>query len=99
MANSPTDYTLIKLDKIEDLIREVKQMLVDKPSPSLSVQPIATVEAKTNPVAWLLSTNSAMWLLQAFWKHLPTLGAVVYMKATGQDAKIIAYLNATLFGI
>jgi hypothetical protein len=50
-------------------------------------------------MSWGIGARAALWVVQAFWKHLPTLGAVVYMKATGQDEKIIAYLNATLFGI
>jgi len=104
------DRVLTKVEAIrEDQVRsievlgEVRHLLRTQPIPSEpATQPTPAPVAVEIPWAakilpWL--TTSTMWLLRAFWKHLPTIGAVIYMKATGQDEKILAYLNATLFGM
>ena len=106
------DRILAKIEAIrEDQVRAIEmlrevQHLVRTPTPSVlptamntSLAPTAQpteVETTTKVLRWLMSTKPLMWLLQAFWKHLPTLGAIIYMKATGQDEKVMAYLNGLL---
>lgn len=93
MAETSTDYTLMKLDKIEDLVREVKQLLQER----IESAPVREMPAPVEPPSTLLGLSLSMgqkafaWGISTFLKHLPMLGTIVYMKATGQDEKIWLY--------
>lgn len=92
MVATSTDYTLMKLDKIEDMIRELKALLTEKTAPV----PLAMPVVEEMPANWLkraTSGKSMLWLVTVVYKHLPMLGTLVYLKATGQSDKILAYLN------
>lgn len=86
---------LERVDEIRNLLRQSPAS--PAPQPAVSQSMSAPSSAQSN-LDWLLSMNSLTWLLRTFFKHLPTIGALVYMKATGQDEKILLYLNG-LFGI
>jgi hypothetical protein len=90
-------YTLMRLDTIQDMLRKV---LDNQESAMLPLQARPAMEteepAAPNPWGWLTRLKPVLWLAQLLMKHFPAIATIVYMKATGQDAKILLYINGLL---
>jgi hypothetical protein len=96
-------HVLSKLDQIREhqvkegeALRDIRELLKQPLSAPPTSAPLVSSHSPGRTIAaldWLLSTNSLTWLLRTFWRFLPTAATLVYLKATGQSDKIIAYLN------
>lgn len=92
-------HVLQKLDMIrEDQIRELERVdeirEILRARPSEAPAPMAALPVE--PAVKLFSMNSVMWLSRFLIKHGPILLTILYMKATGQDEKILIYVNGLL---
>src|SRR5688572_4044916 len=93
MAGTSTDYTLMKLDKIEDMIREVRQILQDRPS-----QPPSTVGhlVSTRLERWLLSLKPLYMALSAAGRQAISVAVIVYMAKGGSLGPAEPYVRYLL---
>ncbi len=83
---------LERVNEIREALRQPIQATAQPAQPSKDA-----VSAPTR-MNWAWAGKASVWFAQTFWKHLPTLGGLIYLKATGQDEKITAYIGS-LFGL
>lgn len=100
-------YILRRMDEMRDILKDCSAKL-DRvleappqapPAPVMiqqAVAPLSRAQRVLNGLRWLLSTDSIVWLLRTVTKHSAAIGTVLYMLATGQHAKVLAYVNGLL---
>lgn len=91
MGTPPTDYTLVKLDKIEDLVREVKHILLDGrravKEPSMGSMVASRLEG------WLLSSRPILMGLGMIARHVVAVATIWYLIKTGQAEQADPYIK------
>jgi hypothetical protein len=91
-----TDYTLIKLDKIEDLVREVKHLLLDGKNTAASVAAVAPVTAMSlmdRAVGWMLSIKPILLGVKAIMQHIVGVATIWYLIKSGQPEAADPYIR------
>jgi len=85
----------IRADQIRGLERvdEIRNLLRTPPAP---VMPVVSTTTEMGRTTWLPSVKPFAWLWEKLVKHFPAIATIAYMKATGQDAKILLYINGLL---
>lgn len=93
---------VIREDQIRGLERvsEIRALLrppeaSPSPLPPPAPLPIVTTASWTEKIV-PMGMGAATWVVRFVWKNLPTLGTILYLKATGQDEKILLYVNGLL---
>jgi hypothetical protein len=84
-----TDYTLMKLDKIEDMIREVRQLLLDRQTTPSTVTGIVSSRLEK----WLFSFRPLAILLFSAVRQAVAVAVIVHMARGGSLGPMEPYIN------
>ena len=91
MGTPPTDYTLMKLDKIEDLIREVRQLIMEKPSGG-TVSGIVSTRIER----WIFSLKPLAAGTAMIVRHVAAVATIWYLIRSGQAEQADPYIRYLL---
>jgi hypothetical protein len=93
MGDTPTDYTLMKLDKIEDLVRELKHLLLAQAEAPTATAPTMTGIVSSRLEKWIFSLKPLAVMLSVAGRQTINTLVIIYMARGGSLGPMEPYIR------